>query len=189
MGADPVLEQLELAEGQLQAEVDALPQIAMLVDIKRLVEQRRFLLGLRPEVSALNAAPLATVDIRPRSLPRAGSRAAQVVALTQDYLRQRMKRAQSAEILGFLRLQDVDLPSTNPVATVAAYLSSSDIFDNVRGEGYGLVEWAMAPAPATAVSALPSESSETAHASSIPSTGLFAADEEPEQEGRHDDTA
>ena|GEM_PF-2133616 len=130
MRKDKILAQLEEAEQQLLAELSALPQFRQLKDIRRLIESRR---------AFLNASAATGKPIGSRPTPRSGSNAAKVVALAQTYLKEKGRRATSAEIHEFLRRQGVDVKET---ASVAAYLSTAkDIFDNVRGQGYGLVEW------------------------------------------------
>lgn len=57
------------------------------------------------------------------------------------YLRQRGTRAKAREIYEAIRDQ-VTIKGNDPVATVAAHMSNAkDRVNNVRGEGYGLMEW------------------------------------------------
>ena len=50
------------------------------------------------------------------------------------------------EILEALEAQGIVIDSEKPLAALASTLSHSALFDNVRGEGYGLVEWESADA-------------------------------------------
>ena len=72
---------------------------------------------------------------------RDGSKSAVIVRATETFLKQRRKRAQSSEIVQALQEAGIDLPEEKPSAFVSSYLSTSPLFDNVKGEGYGLVEW------------------------------------------------
>ena len=72
---------------------------------------------------------------------RDGSKAAVIVKASEDYLKRRRKRAQSSEIVQALQEAGIDLPEEKASAFVSSYLSTSPLFDNVKGEGYGLVEW------------------------------------------------
>jgi hypothetical protein len=72
---------------------------------------------------------------------RDGSKAAVIVRAAESFLKKRHKRAQSSEIVQALQEAGIDLPEEKPSAFVSSYLSTSALFDNVKGEGYGLVEW------------------------------------------------
>jgi hypothetical protein len=72
---------------------------------------------------------------------RDGSKAAVIVRAAESYLQQRAKRAQSSDIVLGLIDAGIDLPAEKASAFVSSYLSTSPLFDNVRGEGYGLVSW------------------------------------------------
>jgi hypothetical protein len=59
-----------------------------------------------------------------------------------NYLRQKGARATSGELVQALISRGIDLGSeTNPAWKLSSILSGSPLFDNVRGEGYGLTEW------------------------------------------------
>jgi hypothetical protein len=72
---------------------------------------------------------------------RPGSRAALIVEGSEAYLKKNKKRAQTGEIVLGLVAAGVVLPDGNPIGAVSSYLSTSPLFDHVKGEGYGLVEW------------------------------------------------
>jgi hypothetical protein len=72
---------------------------------------------------------------------RDGSKAAVIVRASESFLKQRRKRAQSSEIVQGLQDAGIGLPEEKASAFVSSYLSTSALFDNVKGEGYGLVEW------------------------------------------------
>ncbi|WGF90819.1 hypothetical protein [Marinivivus vitaminiproducens] len=75
---------------------------------------------------------------QPRNQSTTTARAIQGAA---DYLRQIQRRAQSLEIMQYLEAQGLEFRGKKPTTVVASILSHSDLFDNVRGEGYGLREW------------------------------------------------
>lgn len=67
----------------------------------------------------------------------------QVINAVRAYLLKKQARAQSGELLNGLREMGIEVGGKKPTATLAAYLSNAkDVFDNVRDEGFGLVEWA-----------------------------------------------
>ncbi len=72
---------------------------------------------------------------------RSTSNAAVVCKIAEDFLRQHGRRAESSVIWEQVKRQNVDIAGEKPVSVVASYLSNSRIFDNVRGQGYGLREW------------------------------------------------
>jgi hypothetical protein len=62
------------------------------------------------------------------------------------YLRKKGLRAKAPEIREALISAEIDFGNAHK-GTMAACLSHSPLFDNVRGQGYGLVEW-LSPKPA-----------------------------------------
>ena len=58
------------------------------------------------------------------------------------FLRQHGKRAKAKEIYEAIRGQGLPIKGGDPIATVAAHMSNAKKYvNNVRGEGYGLIEW------------------------------------------------
>jgi hypothetical protein len=72
---------------------------------------------------------------------RSGSMASVVVQASEGFLKKLARRAQSSDIVAALLEAGIDLPAEKASAYVSSYLSTSPLFDNVKGEGYGLVEW------------------------------------------------
>jgi hypothetical protein len=70
-----------------------------------------------------------------------GTQAETILMASAAYIRQRNARAPSGEILKALTEQGIAVGGQNPSATISSYLSHSALFDNIRGQGYGLVEW------------------------------------------------
>jgi hypothetical protein len=102
-------------------------------------------------VRALLAEYESTPNITPsshrarRPTSRKGSLTSQVIAVAEDYLRKVQRRAQSLEILRVAQEHGMEVKGEKPTTVVASILSHCDLFDNVRGKGYGLKEWSMAP--------------------------------------------
>jgi hypothetical protein len=69
----------------------------------------------------------------------------QVIEIAQEHLRQQQRRAQSLEILQIVQGRGIEVQGEKPSTIIASILSHSDLFDNVRGQGYGLTEWTAAP--------------------------------------------
>jgi hypothetical protein len=67
----------------------------------------------------------------------AGSASAQIEEFAIRYIRAKGARAQAPEIVDAMQGQGMNFRAD----TVSSNLSHSPIFDNVRGEGYGLAEW------------------------------------------------
>jgi hypothetical protein len=74
-----------------------------------------------------------------RGRPGTTTRAVEEAAVA--YLRQKGRRAQSGEITQAVLAAGVHIASAKKHDTVSSLLSASPLFDNVRGEGYGLTEW------------------------------------------------
>jgi len=72
---------------------------------------------------------------------RPGSRAALIVEGAESFLRRHKNRAQTSEIVEGLLAGGVALPTGNAISVVSSYLSTSPLFNHVKGEGYGLAEW------------------------------------------------
>jgi hypothetical protein len=70
-----------------------------------------------------------------------GSKSAAIVREARAYLLTVGRRAESSQIAEALRGRGIEILKGNPTSVVSSYLSQSDLFDNVRGQGYGLVEW------------------------------------------------
>ncbi len=71
------------------------------------------------------------------------SRTTAIVNAAVTYLRQKGSRAETPEIQRALIAAGLNVGDARP-DTVSSCLSHSPLFDNVRGQGYGLVEWSLA---------------------------------------------
>jgi len=75
--------------------------------------------------------------------PKPESNARQIQNAGVAYLRQKGSRAMSRELTEAIERAGVEIRGGDKVAVVAAHMSAlKDLVDNVRGEGYGLKEWA-----------------------------------------------
>ncbi len=82
----------------------------------------------------------------------ANSMTAQIIEAATAYLLQKGTRAQTTEITEAVVRDGASLPD-NPTKQrdyVSSILSHSPLFNNVRGEGYGLAEWPVERQAATA---------------------------------------
>lgn len=78
---------------------------------------------------------------RPRQ-PRSQSMSAIICQATEKYLEMLGRRAESSMIANEMKRLGLEVPGQKPTSVIASYLSNSDRFDNVRGQGYGLKKWA-----------------------------------------------
>ena len=63
-----------------------------------------------------------------------------------EFLRVHGRRAKAREIYDAIKDQGLPIKGEDPVATVAAHMSNAKKqVDNIRGEGYGLIEWGSPP--------------------------------------------
>ena len=76
-----------------------------------------------------------------QSPSKPGTQAEAILSSAAAYLRDKKSRAPSTEISRALTAHGVAIGGKDPSATVAAYLTHSPLFDNIRGQGYGLAEW------------------------------------------------
>jgi hypothetical protein len=72
---------------------------------------------------------------------RSQSNASSVIRIAEEHLMQVQRRAPSTELYDEIKRRGIEIPGQNPTGIVASYLSNSDKFDNVRGQGYGLAIW------------------------------------------------
>lgn len=83
--------------------------------------------------------------VRRRSHSRSDTMIRQIEVVAVEYLRQHGRRAKSKELLSIMNEHGIYPAGNRPEATLAANLSMNPLFDNVPGEGYGLVEWKNGP--------------------------------------------
>jgi hypothetical protein len=79
----------------------------------------------------------------------AGSQTYKIVTGAQDYLRRKGSRAPASEIHKDLISKGIAVGGKNPLKVTASYLSHSPYFNNVPGQGYGLIEWSVSESQKT----------------------------------------
>lgn len=82
-----------------------------------------------------------SVDGAPARPEREGSKATLIARAAENFLQEKKARAQSPEIMRAVLAQGITLSGDNPLPALSSVLSHNSLFDNVRGQGYGLVEW------------------------------------------------
>jgi hypothetical protein len=98
----------------------------------------------------LRDGPMPTKIRSPRKI-RGGKPDSLTTVITQaaaTYLRQKGSRAQAPEIRQALIDAGLNFEEAHK-GTMASCLSHSPLFDNIRGQGYGLTEWLSSPQPET----------------------------------------
>jgi hypothetical protein len=126
---------LEL-RGRLLAELQRNPTFLAYQHIQAVIAA----LGAQPGQQLSDKEPAAAEKVTKKS-PKQGSQQEAILTGAVKYLRMKNERAQSGDILKALTDQGVVVGGQKPSATLSSYLSHSSLFDNIRGQGYGLVEW------------------------------------------------
>lgn len=145
-----------------QEERRLLDELRQIPAYRRLRAVQGLLRAYGVESASLDRLSSVAIEMRPRASPlartlaarlaaeqasgaaryvRSGSTAAEVIRIAREYLAQTQQRAQTPEIVAEVQRNGFLVGHPNPIATLSAYLSSSPLFDNVRGKGYGLAEW------------------------------------------------
>jgi hypothetical protein len=111
----------------------------------------------RPTVSVQSVTPAAVPRMTPAPLRVAsvvtrhfaGSQTSKIVSGATEFLKRTGRRAPASEIYKDLVAQGIKVGGKNPQKSTASYLSHSPHFDNVPGQGYGLIEWSASEAQTT----------------------------------------
>jgi hypothetical protein len=151
--SEPLLPVLEEEERKLLTELRSYPAFQRLELVQALIRAYRApsvsgsfhgasASALAGNLPSLN--PVVTVAAHRERRPRQSSTAAQVVKVAEEFLVKLGRRAPSSEIAEEVRRHGIELRGAKPTGVVSSYLSSSDLFDNVKGEGYGLTKWRQA---------------------------------------------
>lgn len=132
----PLLKAAEEEASDLRTQLEKSPIYRRLMAVEKFISDYRL---LSPPM--LSPTPLVGNLTKTAKYGRQGSISANVIEASEAYLRRVHKRAMSSEILEGIK-DRVTVPGKSPASTLSSYLSTSDLFDNVKGEGYGLAEWA-----------------------------------------------
>lgn len=136
--SDQMLKSAKLEETRLVSELERSPTYRRLMAVRHLIEaydQPGAVQTFEPAPEKVTSRPVA------RATARSASQAASVVATAKEYLEKKGARAETKEILNALQEQGLRFASANPQASLSSALSHHEAFDNVRKQGYGLVEW------------------------------------------------
>ncbi len=140
MSQKAFLEAAKVEEARLASELERVPAYIRLMAVRQLISTY----DTQPAAALSSTSDQTEASLhakRGRSSTRAGSVASTVITEAASFLKQRGSRAQTLEILAALKQRGLSFSSKNPAGSVSSALSHNALFDNVRGEGYGLVEW------------------------------------------------
>lgn len=133
---DPILIAAESDAAGIRKKLADNPDFCRLQVLEKFIQDYRSL----PVVSRSPVAPLAGNIEKSKKYGRQGSVSANVIEATEAYLQKINRRAMSGEIYEAIKSK-VNVPGLTPTSTLSSYLSTSDLFDNVKGQGYGLSIW------------------------------------------------
>jgi len=145
--ADEVLEVLDREESRL------------LGLLARVQAAKSAYLGEQPEVTIFSNTMAAPSNQR-MSSPR--GRRKEIEDTVANYLAGKGERATSGELYDVVVRAGIDIGGTAPSKALASTLSTSARFNNVKGSGYGLSEWADGPGPKAEKKEAPTEESASA---------------------------
>jgi hypothetical protein len=135
---EKTLSVLEDEANQIEArELDRNPAFRRWKLIRALIQDYRLSSGGSAPTERSHAMPTSSKTRQPRS----NSNAAQIVQIAEEFLSRLNRRAPSSEIWEEAARKGIKIVGEKPAAVVASYLSNSSLFDNVRGQGYGLAKW------------------------------------------------
>ena len=130
---DQLLKAAETEAAELRAELEKIPLYQRLKTVEKFIS----------DYTSLRLVPVLPLQGNISKIAkygRQGSVSANVIEATEAYLNIINRRAMSSEIYEAIKSK-VDVPGKTPTSTLSSYLSTSDLFDNVKGQGYGLVAW------------------------------------------------
>jgi hypothetical protein len=164
MSSDHIISELRKEQARLREELQRSVVYQQMMAIEGLLA----LYGLSPQTDARPAADAPPI---PKTRPsRDGTVAAGVIAAARQHLQSVHRRAMTKEIVEAVLKSGVLAESRNPYAAVSSYISTAkDVFDNMKGQGYGLVEWREGSASGTPITIdhPRSEETETAPAEKV----------------------
>ena len=161
-------------------------EAALLVELRRNVAFCK-LEAVRSVIAAYGGADrlapaagvVSTLTPPPRPFERSGSQTGALTRAAAAYLSKVGRRAQVTEILPVLQAEGHVVGGKKPDGTLSSALSHSELFDNVRGKGYGLAEWGGTDGPSAVFGSQDNEPSLPATDHYRPSAAIV--DREPMQ--------
>jgi hypothetical protein len=133
---DPILKTAEFDAAGLREKLSGNPDYRRLQILEKFIQDYR---SIAP-ASRAPVAPLAGNIEKSKKYGRQGSVSATVIEASEAFLQSINRRAMSGEIYDAIKSK-VSVPGKTPTSTLSSYLSTSDLFDNVKGKGYGLSVW------------------------------------------------
>jgi hypothetical protein len=130
---DQLLKAAETEAVQLRAELEKIPVYQRLKTVEKFISDYTSLRLVPVQPLQGNISKVAKYG-------RQGSVSANVLEAAEAYLESINRRAMSSEIYEAIKSK-VTVPGKTPTSTLSSYLSTSDLFDNVKGKGYGLSVW------------------------------------------------
>jgi hypothetical protein len=128
-----MMQMLEAAlreQNALRTELYQVPAYRKLLEVQKVIELYRSL-----ETVGGPGEPIASAR------RRRGSGAAIAEAVVHEHLSRTGRRATSGQLIDLVREAGVRMPGASGIRNLSAVLSTSKLFDNLRGWGYGLAEW------------------------------------------------
>ncbi|PDS78511.1 hypothetical protein [Rhizobium sp. L43] len=128
---------------KLQAELARVPAWQKLQQLQKLIATYEAFEDVEEKPRASSEIPPSNanvvVNVQPQS--RAGSKTALVNEVISRHLLDSGHRASSGDLLPIVQAAGIEIGGSIPAKTLSSFLTSSKLFNNVKGFGYGLVEW------------------------------------------------
>lgn len=147
-------------QNALRTELYEIPAYRKLLEVQKVIDLYRSL-----EAGGASGPPITGTR------RRRGSGAAIAEAVVHEHLSRTGRRATSGQLIGVVREAGVRMPGASGVRNLSAVLTTSPLFDNISGWGYGLVEWG------GSVDAPPSLAADHAQAANVSDLASFQASE------------
>lgn len=135
---------LDAAKRELEALRSKLaknPDFIKLQQVQRLIDTYESFSAT--EKTSVSAAPTQAVA---QTAYRPGSKAQRVDEVIEAHFQKTGERSPSGKLMSVIDEAGIQLGGT-PSRTLASFLTNSKRFNNVKGYGYGLIEWGDNPGP------------------------------------------
>ena len=117
-------------------EYQKLQQIQKLIDV---YESLEITSEDKPRTETTTVSPPTASGVA--AVYRLGSKVAQVDEVVSKFFLERGSRASSGDVLPIVTAAGIEMTGKIPAKTLSSFLTNSKRFNNVKGFGYGLVEW------------------------------------------------